>query len=86
MSFLQKVCIVDGLQFVSLKKFALSTAYNWLSLKSKRYRRLTIGFTRKVRAVYDLQFAFLEKFALSTAYNSLSSKSKDCRRLTIDFP
>ena len=74
--FPQKVCTVDGLQLASLKKFALSTACNWLSPKSFCCRRLTIGFPQKVFAVDGLQSASLKKFALSTAYNSPSSKSK----------
>ena len=61
MSFPQKVCTVDGLQSASLKKFALSTTYNWLPSKSKRYLRLTIDFPQKVNAVYGLQLAFLKK-------------------------
>ena len=61
MSFLQKVCIVDDLQSAFPKKFALSTAYNWLSLKSKRCLRLTIGFLQKVNAIDGLQLTFLKK-------------------------
>ena len=85
MSLPQKVFAVDGLQSASLKKFALSTAYNRLPSKSFCCRWLAIGFPQKVFAVDDLQSASLKKFALSTAYNWLSLKSKCCLRLTIDF-
>ena len=61
MSFPQKVRTVDGLQLVSLKKFLLSTACNWLSLKSKRCLRLTIVFLQKVNTIDGLQLASLKK-------------------------
>ena len=86
MHFPQKVCKMNDVQFASLKKVALSTAYNQLPSKSKGCRRLTIGFPQKVSAVYGLQLTSLEKFLLSTAYNWLPSKSFCRRRVAIGFP
>gem|GEM_PF-3012849 len=61
MGFPKKVFAVDGLQWASLEKFLLSTAYNWLPSKSFCCRRLAIRFPQKVFAVDDLQLAFLKK-------------------------
>ena len=57
----KKVCKIDDLQLASLKKVALSTAYNQLTLKRLRRLRLTISFPQKVFAVYGLQSAYLKK-------------------------